>query len=225
MRKIEGLKFLQKYFQSVCVDCVFVTKEKPLNINVLEEHSAQLFFVRAARSKGLERGAPYKACRSANEVKDFIDAVHSADSAWDFVIHRVDKLYYEVVFIGTIALYEEALPMMVIDFQVVPKHAMLALAEGKTIVKRPRDWEVAATYMYRYHRLKPELSINDPLFSTGLMNGHLFQLWRIGRKIDSIKRLLKSQDSMALAESVTRFNIYPNGVILLDDHRNLKAFV
>jgi hypothetical protein len=220
MRKIDGLKFLQKFFPDVCVDCVFVTENEPLDLCELEGHPSQLFRVRSGRKNGSELGSPQRTCHSAKEVEHFIKEAWMSDKALEFVIHRVDQSFFAPDFVGTIALFEKVEPMMVIDLQTISKALVAEMDSGA----RPRDWNVVAMYTYPFCRLQPRVHLIDPSFQPASVKEPLLRLWRIGRKIDSVKKSLNGQVVAALPESVTRFNIYPNGTILLDDHRNVESF-
>ncbi|MDO8622263.1 MAG: hypothetical protein Q7R80_03465 [bacterium] len=220
MRKIEGLKFLQKFFPDECVDCVFVTENEPLDPHDLGSHAPQIFRVRSGRKSGSELGSPQRTCRSTKEVERFIQEALASDTSLEFVIHRVDQSFFEPDFVGTIALFEKVEPMMVIDLQAVSKMLVAGMDSGT----RPRDWKVVATYIYPFCRLQPRVHLVDPSFQSASVSGSLLRLWRIGREIDGVKKPLNGQPVTALQESVTRFNIYPNGTIMLDDHRNVASF-
>ncbi len=73
MRKIEGLRFLQKFFPDLCVDCVFVTEKEPLDLEELEKHPHQIFRVRSGRKYGSELKTPQRTCYSAKEAVQFIE--------------------------------------------------------------------------------------------------------------------------------------------------------
>ncbi len=221
MRKIEGLKFLQRFFPEACVDCVFVTENEPLNVHLLRRHTSQLFRVRSGRKTGSELGSPQRTCRSTKEVGRFIADALVSDNALEFVIHRVNKSFFEPRFVGTIALYEKVKPMMIIDLQAVSRKLVVGMDVGGS---RPRDWKVVATYAYPYFGWWPQVRLADPSFQLDLVSESMHCLWRIGREIGSVKQSLNGQAFSELPESVTRFNIYPSGNILLDDHRNVGSF-
>jgi len=220
MRKIEGLKFLQQFFSDVCVDCVFVTQNEPLDGQLLQSHSSQLFRIRSGRKRGSELGSPQQTCHSAEEVERFIRERWATDKTLEFVIHRVRQSFFEPDFVGTIALFEKVEPMMVIDFQAVSKR----LVAGMDKCTRPRDWKVAAIYTFPLHKLYPNICFLDPSFLPGSISGSILRLWQIGREIDAVKSSLHERLFVPLPESVTRFNIYSNGDIILDDHRNVESF-
>lgn len=220
MRKIEGLRFLQKFFLTVCVDCMFVTRREPLNTRLLRDHVPQLFRIRSGRQSGSERGSPQRTCRSVAEVECFIEEVWKSDKAREFVIHRVNESFFEPDFVGTIALFEKTEPTMVIDLQAVSKTLVAGMDGGV----RPRDWKVVTTYIFPFHQLRPIVHSVDPSFQSMHVNEPLIRLWRIGREIDSIKKTMEEHSGATLPESLTRFNIYQDRTILLDDHRNVESF-
>lgn len=220
MRKIDGLKFLRRFFPGVCVDCVFVTENEPLDLRELESHPPQIFRVRSGRKCGSELGSPQRTCHSAKEVERFIKEAWASDKTLEFVIHRVDQSFFAPDFVGTIALFEKVEPMMVIDLQAVDRILVTSMDSGA----RPRDWKVVAMYTYPFCRLQPRVHLIDPTFKSESVSEPLLCLWRIGREIDSVKKSLNGQVITVLPESVTRFNVYPSGAILLDDHRNVGSF-
>lgn len=220
MRKIEGLRFLQKFFSNVCVDCVFVTQDELFNLCEFESHDSKIFRVRSGRKIGSELGSPQQTCHSIQEVKCFIEELLKFDKTLEFVVHRVDQQFFEPEFVGTIALFQNVEPMMVVDFQVASKMLVSNMDSGA----RPRDWKVVATYIYPFLGMKPLVQLSDPSFDPLLISEPLFRLWGIGREIDDIKRSLADEVGTILLESATRFNIYHGGNILLDDHRSIEAF-
>ena len=60
MRKIDGLKFLQKYFPDLTVDCLFVDKIENLNEQslYLKNKNEQIWRVRGGRKSGSELNLP-----------------------------------------------------------------------------------------------------------------------------------------------------------------------
>ena len=160
MRKIEGLKFLQKFFPDVCVDCIFVTDNEPFDLHELEKHHPQIFRVRSGRKSGSELGSPQRTCRSSKEAERFIREMWESDKTLEFVIHRVDESFFAPDFVGTIALFEKVEPMMMIELQAVSKTLVAGMDSGA----RPRDWKVVAIFAYPFYRLQPRVSLIDPSF-------------------------------------------------------------
>lgn len=215
MRKIEGLKFLQRFFSDVCVDCVFVTASESFNVCLLENHAPQLFRVRSGRVFGSELSLPQRTCHSVEEVCDFISKTQAQENGVEFVIHRVDESYFEALYVGTIALFDKPNSPMIIDFQSVS----LELVAGIDTGTRPRDWKVAATFIYPFLGCSSAVQLTDPSFQADSIKEPLYRLWHIGRKVDSLK-----QSFHECYESVVRFNVYSGGRVLLDDYRSMESF-
>ncbi len=216
MRKIEGLKFLQMFFWNLCVDCIFVGYSETFNEQLIECCESKIFRVRSGRRFGSELNCPQKTCRTIKEVKRFIDKMRTSDDSLEFVIHRVNESYFKPNFVGTIAIFEEPRTEMVIEFQAVSKELVAKIDTGV----RPRDWKVAATYVYPFLSSLVEVHIFDRSFNAEALKSVIFQLWGVGKKIDAIKQSLDNN----MHETVTRFNIYPSGAVLLDDHRSVSSF-
>ncbi len=215
MRKIDGMKFLQTNFSSICVDCVFADDDGNFNWELLEEHKS-IFRVRSGRNFGKELKCPQKTCRSVQEIRCFTDMARAIDSSLEFVVHRVDESYFCPDFVGTVALFDRFEPEMSIDFQQVSRKLVAGIDSGV----RPRDWEAIACFIYPF--LSGHVCAHVvPDFDTNLIKTALYRLWQVGRDIDFIKQCLGE----ACEETVTRFNVYPSGVILLDDHRSISSFV
>lgn len=214
MRKTEGLRFLRDNFSNICVDCVFANENGGFNWNILSRHKS-IFRVRSGRRFGEELKCPQKTCRSVQEIKDFMNKAQAIDSSLEFVIHRVNESYFCPNFVGTIALLERFSPEMVIEFQSVSMELVAGIDSGA----RPRDWKVVACYVYPFLSRLGRSSI-EPGFDTNLIKVALYNFWKIGRKIDS----LKQNSGGACEETFTRFNVYPSGAILLDDHRSISSF-
>lgn len=215
MRKIDGMKFLQENFSSICVDCVFADDDGNFNWELLKEHKS-IFRVRSGRKFGGELKCPQKTCRSVQEIKCFMDTARAIDNGLEFVVHRVDESYFCPDFVGTIALFDRFEPEMAIEFQPVSIKLVAGIDSGA----RPRDWEVIACFVYPFLS-GPVYARVVPDFDANLIKTALYRLWQVGRNIDSIKQY----SGEACEETVTRFNVYPSGMILLDDHRSISSFV
>lgn len=212
MRKIDGLKFLQRHFPEVCVDCVFIGHGELLDEKLLEQHHPQVFRIRSGRDAGSELNSPQKTCYSAREVMDCVSELLRHDRELRFVIHRVTAEFFRPKFVGSIALFEQGNPIMLIEFQAVSKDLVAKMDCGV----RPRDWKVVGAFSYHLHSMSPDTFILDPSFSSDSVKVQLYALWGIGRKLSTLKNDRQ--------EMVTRFNIYQGGTILLDDHRAVSSF-
>ena len=219
MRKIEGLKFLQTFFFNDCINCVFPTKNELLANELLGKYDSQnlIFRVRSGIYIGPEIGCPQRTCYSVDEVINFITNTQKYNSNLEFVIHRVNESYFKPIFIGTIAIFEKPEPVMIIDFQAVSEELIAKMDSGGP---RPRDWEVVATYCYPFFRGSPNVYILKSSFRAETIKNSIYYLWEIGRQVN----LLMSENYGNFHETVTRFNIYSSGKIILDDHRSLTSF-
>ena len=70
MRKIDGLKFLQKNFPDLTVDCLFVDKVENLDESQLEK--SKLWRVRSGRTIGSELNLPQGTFSDKKELKKFM---------------------------------------------------------------------------------------------------------------------------------------------------------
>ena len=70
MRKIDGLKFLQKNFPDLTVDCLFVDKVENLDEQELEK--SNLWRVRGGRTIGSELNLPQGTFSDKKELKQFM---------------------------------------------------------------------------------------------------------------------------------------------------------
>ena len=109
MRKLDGLKFLQKHFPDLTVDCLFVDKIDNLNEKALEqkEQNDQIWRVRAGKRTGSELKLPQGSFKTSKEVRKFIKEQQQRDSNMEFVIHRVSPEYFAAPFVGTLAVYNK----------------------------------------------------------------------------------------------------------------------
>jgi len=214
MNKIDGLKFLQKYFPEICVDCVFVGPNEDLNIDLLKSHVG-IFRVRAGCKYGSELNLPRRTCYSISEVKQFIEQTRLQYNRIEFVIHRVTEDYFALIYETSIALFESPLPEMIIQIQ----GASQSLVAQMDVGVKARDWPVLAIYRFPYLGMLPDVTIFDHMFQRESFKTELYFLWNAGRKIDAIKQGLGM-----CYETVTLFNVYPGGKFIVDDHRSLDSF-
>lgn len=217
MHKLDGLRFLRRIFGDMCVDCVFIDPKIPLRRQLIirGNKALKLFRVRSGRQLGSELNCPQKTCHSVEEIAEFIGRLRAVDNTLDFLVHRVGDWYFKPDFVGTIALFEGISPEMVIELQVVSRELVAKIDTGL----RPRDWKVAATFIYPFSSGSPRVNIVDRSFNANVLKEPIYQLWNIGREIDLIK--ISSKDS---CDTAARFNIYPSGRILLDDYRSWSSF-
>lgn len=215
MRKIEGLHFLRRHFPHLCVDCIFVEPSESLDKTLLEAH-AGLFRVRTGRKHGSELNLPRRTCASIQEVDRFIQQSRKQDGNLQFVIHRIWETYFAPDFVGTVALFEKPHPELVIQVQACSKELVAQMDAGV----RARDWPITAIYRFPYLGIRPDITLVDRGFRLETLARAIWSLWEIGRTIDDLK-----QATRCSTETVTLFNLYPDGSIILDDHRGTEAFV
>lgn len=219
MRKIGGLRFLLKFFPTVTVPCVFLQETKPEfdeNLSVLEEMTNCVFRVRTGSKTRSEMNLPQKTCATVDEVRSFVSAKSTDLNGLQFVIHPVERWYFDPVYIGSLALFDPTAPNMLIEFQSVNAVQVANLDKGL----RPRDWPVCASFRYPNLQRMPSQHRSDDTFDSEGTKRPLEHLWRIGRKIDALRFRIDGK----MIESVTRFNIYRDGSVLLDDHRDVASF-
>ena len=215
MHKLEGLRFLQKHFPDICVDCVFIGRNELPDRRLLKNRPGRLFRVRSGRSRGSELSLPRRTCRSVAEVENFVVRTRAEDSNLEFVVHRVTAAYFAPMLVGTLALFERPSPVMLIQIQ----RASTALVNQMDVGVRARDWPVAAIYSFPHFGQRPEIVTVDPTLQAQSISQEIHLLWNLGREIDSLKQAAGSS-----YETVTLFNIYPSGDVMIDDHRGVESF-
>ena len=197
MRKIDGLKFLQKNFPDLTVDCLFVDKVENLDESQLEK--SKLWRVRGGRTIGSELNLPQGTFSDKKELKKFMKEQKQKDRNMEFVIHRVSPEYFSAPFVGTLAVYNKGdRPGIKIELQEVTRELVNSIDTGK----RPRDWEAS-----------PNLNMD-------FLKYPIVVIHEIGEQIFGLY-----ENSNKEAETYTRFNIYDLGQVLLDDHRSKESFM
>ena len=219
MKKIEGLKFLQKYFPESTVDCTFIRDEQDVKKLIHDKNfysEGKLLRVRGASKIGSELNLPMQTFTSLKDIQKFVKAQHKQNKNLEFIIHRVSPDYFQVPYVGTLAVYNNKIsPSIRIELQKVTEELVASIDKGK----RPRDWESCLILDYEFLSRVPKILKNDNVDIASLKRP-IVQLYKIGEKIFSIYEK-KGQD----IETYTRFNIYDSGDILLDDHRSSESFI
>lgn len=219
MRKIDGLKFLQKHFPDMTVDCVFVDKVENLDEEVLynKEQNDLLWRVRGARQTGSELNLPQGTFKTTREVKKFIKEQKQRDNNMQFVIHRVSPEYFAAPFVGTLAVYNNFnSPGIKIELQKVTKELVASIDKGK----RPRDWEASLILDYEFLSKSPKVLRKSSDLNMNFLKYPIVAIHELGEEIFRIY-----EESGQEAETYTRFNIYNLGQVLLDDHRSKESFM
>lgn len=219
MRKIDGLKFLQKHFPDMTVDCIFVDKVENLNEQALynKEQKDQIWRVRGARKTGSELNLPQGTFNTTSQVKKFMKEQKQRDSNMEFVIHRVSPEYFAAPFVGTLAVYNNFNnPGIKIELQKVTKELVASIDKGK----RPRDWEACLILDYEFLSKSPKVLRKSLDLDMNFLKYPIVAIHELGEEIFKIY-----EESGQEAETYTRFNIYNLGQVILDDHRSKESFM
>src|SRR3989344_438085 len=214
IKKLEGLKLLQRHFDSFCVECIFAQNVEELDQVDMRMANGRIWRVRTGKRHGSEMSLPQRTCYSIEEVRSFVVSTRSVDPQVEFVVHPVTSYYFSPCFIGTLMLaHSKGTPCMTIDLQAVSLEDVQMLDKGK----RPRDWEVVAIYYYPFFSAPPKVTILREGVDRIFLREPITELYTIGRELDILRR-----DN---TDTVTRFNIYPSGEVILDDHRTIDSFL
>ena len=219
MRKIEGLKFLQQYFNNLTVDCLFVDKVENLTDEALykKDEMEQIWRARAGRKVGSELNLPQGTFDNPDELRAFIRGQSQRDADMQFVIHRVSPKYFTAPFVGTLAVYNEyRKPGIRIELQKTTKELVDSIDKGK----RPRDWEACLILDYDFLSKAPKVRKRDKDLDMEFVKYPLMVIHEVG---EEIFKLYEQKGEMTA--SYTRFNIYNLGQVVLDDHRSSESFV
>jgi hypothetical protein len=167
--------------------------------------------VRAGRTFGSETTLPTREdCQSAGQVIEFIQR-HGTDRTLRFVVHPVQKSYFNPLLVGTIALHYSPSAKTVIEFQEMKNNH-----EGE-----PRDWPVNIRHTFPFMARMPTAYLSDESrYSLQNISSHVFECYEIAMAIIEIKNSLQSAEE----NSLTRFRIYRSGRIILQDHRSPDSF-
>ncbi len=215
MRKLEGLKFLQKNFPNLTVDCLFVDKVENLDEKQLEK--SKLWRVRGGRTIGSELNLPQGTFSDKKELKKFMKEQKQKDRNMEFVIHRVSPEYFTAPFVGTLAVYNKGdIPGIKIELQEVAKELVESIDKGK----RPRDWEASLILDYEFLSKSPKVLKRTSNLNMDFLKYPIVIIHEIGEQIFELYEKSGQED-----ETYTRFNIYDLGQVLLDDHRSKDSFM
>ena len=215
MRKIDGLKFLQKNFPDLTVDCLFVDKVENLDESQLEK--SKLWRVRSGRTIGSELNLPQGTFSDKRELEKFMKEQKQKDKNMEFVIHRVSPEYFSAPFVGTLAVYNKCdKPGIKIELQEVTRELVNSIDKGK----RPRDGEASLILDYEFLSKSPRVLKKSPNLNMDFLKYPIVVIHEIGEQIFGLY-----ENSNKEAETYTRFNIYDVGQVLLDDHRSKESFM
>ena len=215
MRKIDGLKFLQKNFPDLTVDCLFVDKVENLDESELEE--SKLWRVRGGRTIGSELNLPQGTFSDKKELIKFMKEQKQKDRNMEFVIHRVSSKYFTAPFVGTLAVYNKSdRPGIKIELQEVTKELVKSIDKGK----RPRDWEASLILDYEFLSKSPKVLKKKANLNMDFLKYPIVIIHEIGEQIFELYEKSGQEE-----ETYTRFNIYDLGQVLFDDHRSRESFM
>lgn len=215
MRKIDGLKFLQKNFPNLTVDCLFVDKVENLDETQLEK--SNMWRVRGGRTTGSELNLPQGTFTDKKELKRFMKEQQQKDRNMEFVIHRVSPKYFTAPFVGTLAVYNTGdKPSIKIELQEVTPELVASIDKGK----RPRDWEACLILDYEFLNKFPKILKKSPNLNMNFLKYPIVVIHEVGEQIFELYEK-EGQE----VETYTRFNIYDFGQVLLDDHRSKESFM
>ncbi len=215
MRKIDGLKFLQKNFPDLTVDCLFVDKVENLDEKQLE--ISNLWRVRGGRTVGSELNLPQGTFSDKRKLKKFMKEQQQKDRNMEFVIHRVSPEYFTAPFVGTLAVYNTGdRPGIRIELQEVTKDLVASIDKGK----RPRDWEACLILDYEFLSKSPKILKKSPNLNMDFLKYPIVVIHEVGEQIFELY-----EHSGQESETYTRFNIYNLGQVILDDHRSKESFM
>ena len=229
MRKIEGLKFLQKHFPDLTVDCLFVDRVENLDESALYQSNQiykkeqktvpteQIWRVRGGRKIGSELNLPQGTFKTPKELKKFMKEQKQRDSNIEFVIHRVSPEYFAAPFVGTLAVYNNYNKQgITIEVQKVTKELVDSIDKGK----RPRDWEACLILDYEFLSKSPKVLKKSSELNMDFLKYPIVVIHEIGEEIFRLY-----EENGQEAETYTRFNIYNLGQVVLDDHRSKESFI
>ena len=226
MRKIDGLKFLQKNFPDLTVDCLFVDKvenldeeELYLNCEKKQEYkqAEQIWRIRGGKKIGSELNLPQGTFKTPRELKKFMKEQQQRDSNMEFVIHRVSPEYFTAPFVGTLAVYNNYdKPGIKIEIQQVTKELVDAIDRGR----RPRDWEASLILDYEFLSKSPKVLKKKSGLNMDFLKYPIVVIHEIGEEIFKLY-----EENGQETETYTRFNIYDLGQVVLDDHRSSESFI
>ena len=217
MKKVEGLKFLMDNFPQETVSTLFIDDVLDLDKFDMSLNNGEFYRVRCANKNGSELKLPMISIYDFDTLKEYIKIQKQQNNDFNFIIHKVDNNYFYPNFCGTIATYVNSnIPGIVIDIQRVTKE-MIDLMDTSKV--RPRDWEVCVSYKYdfmykipfviNYGNVNLEL-LKEPINKAFYIGSYIYD-WYVTNDI--------------YEDSYTRFNIYKDCSIILNDHRSTESFI
>ena len=217
MKKIEGLKFLMNNFSNVTINTVFINDVNDLIKTDMSLHDGDFYRVRCASISGSELKLPMISIYDYNSLIDYIKTQKHKNNDFSFIIHKVNNDYFYPEFCGTLATFiTDNIPSIVIDIQKVTKEMIDSMDTNKI---RPRDWKICVSYKYDFMYKKPVI-INYDNVNLQILKDPINKIYHIGNFIYDWY-----EKNNIIDDSYTRFNIYKDGSIILNDHRSSESFI
>jgi len=217
MKKIEGLKFLMENFPNETINTTFISDIADLANVDMSLNDGEFYRVRCASRIGSELKLPMISIYDYNTLIEYLKKQKKQNSNYDFIIHKVDNNYFYPKFCGTIATYVSGnVPGIVIDIQKITREMIDSMDTNKV---RPRDWEICVSFKYDFMYKRPFL-INYGNVNLEILKKPISKAFDIGNYIYDWYIENDIND-----DSYTRFNIYRDGSIILNDHRSAESFI
>lgn len=216
MKKIEGLKFLNYYFPGVALNG-YAVSDVSKALDVLEKFTYadnNFWRIRTANPYGSEYALPMGTFHNDKAIIDFIGKMKLVNRDYQFILHRINDKYLNPNYCGTI-LVDNKTSNLIIDLQEFTAEKLLYMDKGM----RPRDWNSCITFEYRFLNKFPIVSKHDS-FSSENWKHEIASLYQIGIKIYNLYEKVNK-----IGTTYTRFNLYNNNMIILNDHRSSLSFV
>ena len=217
MKKVEGLKFLMDNFPEVAINTTFISDVNDLANTDMSLKEGEFYRVRCSSRSGSELKLPMISIYEYDKLIEYIKMQKRKNNDLDFIIHKVDNNYFYPEYCGTIATYvSDNVPSIVIDIQRITKEMIDSMDTNKV---RPRDWKVCVSYKYDFMYRKPTVInydnvnlelLKEPINKAFCIGNYIYD-WYIDNNIND--------------DSYTRFNIYKDGSIILNDHRSTESFI
>lgn len=219
MNKIEGILFLKQLFPEITLNSFFVKDTSELTYEILKAKSqmkGNFWRVRGACFNNSELKLPMGTFYNEEDVLKFISKCKEENKDLFFILHSINNEYYYPEYSGSLVVYNDSKNSdIVIELQRVTKELVNSMDGGE----RPRDWEVCIGFHYRYLLEEPQI-INYKNVNVNQIINSVQQIFHVGCKIFD-----EYEKKKWITASYTRFNLYDNGIIILNDHRSTESFV
>lgn len=219
MNKIDGLKLLEENFPDITLNSLFIDEidgNALDNLKRIRNSPDKFWRVRSACRIGKELKLPMGSFYNEIDALQFIQYHKKRNSNLSFVLHCIDNDYYYPEFTGTLAVYNnDDFCSIVIELQKTPRELIDKMDSGI----RPRDWPICVNYHYQFLHKRPIIKLFDEV-DMEFLKIPVNALFKIGCRIYGIY-----ENRNWNTTSYTRFNIYRDGSIILNDHRTIESFI